>query len=163
MRRMRSKLFRLVLTSSLGFATLATSIEVASAQPEVRDHRRGGGNDRRDDGPREAPPPMKTENRGAERRGYVWIDGSWDWKGGQWGWEAGHWERERRGTRWRQRKWEQRNGAWIRVDAGWDDDVATGPREAPPPLREEKFERRRGWTYVRGQWAWNNGKWDWQP
>ena len=96
--RMRSTLFRLVLTTGLGVATLATTVEVASAQPDVRDHRRPNNDrpndrDRRDDGPREAPPAPRNENRGAARRGYVWAEGSWDWKNGRWEWEAGRWER----------------------------------------------------------------------
>ena len=37
------------------------------------------------------------------------------------------------------------------------------PSAAPPPLREEHFEPRHGWVFVRGHWDWRNGDWAWTP
>jgi hypothetical protein len=39
--------------------------------------------------------------------------------------------------------------------------VLSGPREAPPPLREERHENRRGYIWVKGRWAWQNNAWVW--
>ena len=40
--------------------------------------------------------------------------------------------------------------------------AGAGPREAPPPLREEKMDAPRpGFVWVRGRWDWKGGKWDW--
>lgn len=36
------------------------------------------------------------------------------------------------------------------------------PREAPPPMREERVRPRgRGWVWVQGHWDWRNGRWEW--
>ena len=127
---MRSHLSRWLLT--LAGSTLLT-VSVASAQPGVRDHRKGprgapptapvnAGP------PREAPPPPKAEKIG-RRNGWVWVSGNWEWKNGQWTWEAGRWEKERRGKRWRHHRWDKQGDVWVRVDGTWDDDR---PAAAPP-------------------------------
>jgi hypothetical protein len=36
-----------------------------------------------------------------------------------------------------------------------------GPREAPPAPREEKYDARPGFAWVRGRWDWKAGKWEW--
>jgi hypothetical protein len=38
-----------------------------------------------------------------------------------------------------------------------------GPREAPPPPREERFDARPGFVFVRGRWDWQRRehRWDW--
>jgi len=38
-----------------------------------------------------------------------------------------------------------------------------GPREAPPPPRAERAERRKGFVWVSGSWDWKGGRWDWTP
>ena len=32
-----------------------------------------------------------------------------------------------------------------------------------PALRQERFEYRRGFTFVRGEWKWSGYKWNWIP
>src|SRR5215207_6726997 len=120
---MRLNLSRWLLT--LAGSTLLT-VTVASAQPNVRDHRRG-----RDvtppnapvnaGPPREAPPPPKAEKIG-RRNGWVWVAGTWEWKNGQWAWESGRWEKERRGKRWKHHRWEKQGDVWVHIDGSWDDD-----------------------------------------
>src|SRR3954452_20841223 len=39
--------------------------------------------------------------------------------------------------------------------------VISGPREAPPPLREERHDNRPGYVWQRGRWAWQNNAWVW--
>ena len=45
------------------------------------------------------------------------------------------------------------DGDWIEADVR--------PTAAPPPLREENFEARPGFVFVRGRWDWRNGNWAW--
>ena len=49
---------------------------------------------------------------------------------------------------------------YVSVDGGWD---SMGPVAAPPSLREERFEARRGYAWIRGGWAWRDGAWAWTP
>src|SRR3954468_1920354 len=148
-------------------ATLLGAATTGSAQPVVRDHRGGGvtvqGGVHVDVGPREAPPAVRDEpERLRGRAGFVWQSGRWDWRGNKWEWRAGHWERERAGKRWRSATWENRNGQWVVVEGDWIDAPAT-PNAAPPPIREEKWEARNGFVYVKGRWDWHNGDWQWLP
>jgi hypothetical protein len=114
-------------------------------------------------GPTLAPPPMREEKWEA-RHGFIYIRGRWDWRGNKWEWIPGHYERERHGKHWREAKWENRNGSWVLVDGDWDEgEVMVGPSAAPPSLREEKWEARQGFIWVRGRWDWKNGNWDWVP
>src|SRR5688500_12827487 len=102
---MRSQLCRWLLTASLAGGTLL-SVQAASAQPDVRDQRKGPKHNPRRDAPpnapinagppREAPPEPRAE-RGGQRRGHVWVEGHWEWNNGKWDWQAGRFERERRG------------------------------------------------------------------
>src|SRR5688572_11115206 len=40
--------------------------------------------------------------------------------------------------------------------------VVDNPREAPPPIREERVRPRgRGWVWVQGHWDWKGGRWEW--
>src|SRR5688572_26801972 len=117
---MRSKLARWLIPAGLAAATLLGTVETSSAQPNVRDHRRGPRD--RDAGPREAPPPIRAEKREAARAGFVWVSGHWDWRGGRWEWVSGRWERERAKKKWRDARWEQRGGIWVRIDGDWIDD-----------------------------------------
>ncbi len=100
---MRSSLSRWLVTATLAGSTLL-AVSVASAQPGVRDHRRGGHHGPPATAPvnagppRDAPPPPKAERIG-KRRGFVWVAGEWDWRDGGWAWQAGHWERARKGKR----------------------------------------------------------------
>ncbi|MGE0397335.1 MAG: IPT/TIG domain-containing protein [Kofleriaceae bacterium] len=148
-----------------------------AAQP--RDHR-DDKKERRmppptDDGPREAPPPPKAEASGT-KAGYIWVTGRWTWKGGKYEWLPGHWERARAKKTWREGKWEKRGDRWAYVDGAWVDANAPtppttpttpppvandGPREAPPPPRDEKHDARAGYVWVAGEWDWKNGKYEW--
>lgn len=163
---MRSQLVRWLLTASLAGGTLISVATDASAQPGVRDHRKGGpkgppvvvappvvGD------PRDAPPPPRAEKIG-KRRNFVWVTGQWEWNGGKWEWQAGHWERERHGKRWRERRWEKKGDIWVKIDGDWID-VDLHPTAAPPALQEEKWQPRSGFVWVRGNWDWQNGKWTW--
>src|SRR5205814_9202146 len=38
-----------------------------------------------------------------------------------------------------------------------------GPREAPPPPREERHEARRGYVWVGGRRDWQRRRWEWIP
>ena len=161
---MRSKLYRLLLTAGLGTATLAGTVDLASAQPVVRDHRKNPGRrpppPQADRGPREAPPPPREE-RQAGRRGYVWVSGQWEWNNGKWDWSAGRWERERSGKRWRTARWELRGDVYARVDGDWED-YDDRPRQAPPAPKEQAPDRpRRNHVWVAGYWDWNNGQYNW--
>ena len=108
---MRSQLYRWLVTSGLATATLVGIPTVASAQPDVRDHRHHDHDHDRDDGPpREAPPPPREE-RAALRAGFTWQSGRWDWRHGKWEWLPGHYEKERHGKKWREARWENRGTA----------------------------------------------------
>src|SRR5262245_87555 len=72
----------------------------------------------------------------------------------------GRWERERGGKRWREARWELRDGAYVLVEGDWDE-APLYPTAAPPALREEKWEPRRGFVWVKGRWDWRNGEWAW--
>ncbi len=157
---MRSHLFRLLVTTGLAGVTLVST--VASAEPDVRDHRDGRGpHYDADGGPRVAPPPPRAERQGA-RRGFVWVGGTWEWNRGRWDWTAGHWERERAGRTWRDHRWEKRGDVFVRIDGDWVE-LDTRPSQAPPSLRDERPTNRPGFVWVRGHWDWNNGRWDWNP
>ena len=42
------------------------------------------------------------------------------------------------------------------------DRVDAGPREAPPPPREERVAAKgRGWVWIQGNWDWRGGRWEW--
>jgi len=164
MRFMYPRLLAFVIAS-------ATALGTAVAQPVERDHR----DHRRpppppqppgpaDAGPTEAPPAPRAETF-APRKGFVWIAGRWDWKAGKWEWVAGHWERERAGKRWREGRWERKGDRWSYTEGDWaagePAPSADAPKEAPPPPREEKYDAKPGFVWVRGQWDWKAGKWEW--
>ncbi|HET9625337.1 MAG TPA: IPT/TIG domain-containing protein [Kofleriaceae bacterium] len=103
------------------------------------------------------------------RAGFEWIPGRWDWRG-KWEWVPGRFEREQAGKHWRPGHWEHQGDRWGFTEGGW---VEAGgpppgpvgrddrPHEAPPPPREEKFQPRAGFVFVRGRWDWRDGKWGW--
>jgi hypothetical protein len=143
----------------------------ASAQPDVRDHHPPGpppsaDHDRRRPAPHGDPteaPPSPREERQAARAGFTWIPGRWDWRGGKWEWIDGKWEKERAGKRWNPGHWDKQGDHWMYTEGAWIDLGDTGgPREAPPPPREERQGPRAGFTWVTGRWDWRNGKWEWQ-
>jgi hypothetical protein len=72
----------------------------------------------------------------------------------------GHYEKEHHGKKWREARWEHQGDNYVLVDGDWiDADVR--PTAAPPAMREEKFEARPGFVFVRGRWDWRNGNWEW--
>jgi len=150
---------RWLSTAFVAATLLGTTLPaVAQPEPDVRDHRQSS--DRDDDGPREAPPPLRMERREV-RRGFTWIPGRWEWSRRQWNWLPGHWERERSGKRWRESRWERANDRWVLIDGDWVD-VNSGPTAAPPPPREERWEPRPGSVWIRGRWDWRDGGWTWR-
>ena len=72
-------------------------------------------------GPTQAPPPIRVENPGQARRGYIWIEGAWDWnqQARQYDWVPGHWERTKAGHRWQPVRWEQQGGVYVRIGGTW--------------------------------------------
>lgn len=70
-------------------------------------------------GPTQAPPPIRVENPGPSRRGYVWIEGNWQWANNSYEWVPGHWERSKAGKRWQPVRWEQQGGVYVRVGGSW--------------------------------------------
>jgi hypothetical protein len=155
---MRSHLHRVLVSTGLAAATLLGISSSSFAQ--VRDHRHN--QPAAEAGPRDAPPPPREERHEARREGFVWLGGRWDWsrRDHRWDWIPGHWERERRGQRWREAKWERRGDEWALIDGGWIR-AEVRPTQAPPPPREERFEARPGFTWVRGRWDWRDGNWAW--
>jgi hypothetical protein len=177
-----TKTTRLFITSILGFAISATAFTVtASADPDRRreerrdehkeqrheeqrreerhEEKREERREERHEGPRAAPPGARFE-RHENRRGYTWIGGNYEWRGGAYVWNPGRYEAERHGYRWREPRWEVRDGVYVRTEGGW---IVDGPGIAPPAIREERFEARRGFVWIRGQWDWGNGQWNWVP
>ncbi|HEX7840596.1 MAG TPA: hypothetical protein VF469_24120, partial [Kofleriaceae bacterium] len=157
---MRSQLHRLLV--SAGLATSALLGTAAPSHAQVRDHRHPS--PEAESGPREAPPPPRDERHEARREGFAWIGGRWDWnrREHRWAWLPGHWEREKHGHKWREARWEQRGDEWVLADGGW---VAAEirPTQAPPPPREERFDPRPGFVFIRGRWDWKDGNWAWLP
>src|SRR5262245_1470922 len=152
---MSSQLHRVLVSTAIVAATLLGTASSSFAQVRVIQR------DRRDPGPREAPPPPREE-RHEVRRGYVWVSGHWDWnrRERRWDWIGGRLERERRGQRWREARWEQRGDEWVLIDGQWT--VADlRPTQAPPPPREERLELRPGYVRVAGRWDWRDGNWVW--
>ena len=153
-----------LLTVGLVTGSLIGSADVASA-----DRHRGGYNN---DQPREAPPAPRAE-RSTQRRGFVWIPGSWDWRGGRWEWLGGHYERERVGHRFREVRWERRGDVWVRIEGEWIDDGAppppppppthadypTSPPPAPPNDRLPQIGPDQVW--IPGHYEWRNGRYQW--
>jgi hypothetical protein len=82
-------------------------------RPDVRDHRDGTGH------PTAAPPPLRVENHGPAKTGFVWIAGRWDWRNGAWAWIDGHWERERANQAWTPGRWELQGSFYVWIDGHW--------------------------------------------
>lgn len=72
-------------------------------------------------GPTQPPPPIRVENPGPSRRGYIWIEGAWSWDNNakQYDWVPGHWERTKANRRWEPVRWQQQGNVWIRVGGQW--------------------------------------------
>src|SRR5204862_205589 len=145
------------LSASLAGAALLGAAATSSAQPVVRDHRRGP---RPDEGPREAPPALRAEQHEAARAGFVWINGQWDWRGGRWEWVSGHWERERARQQWVEGSWQQRNGRWEWVEGGWQN-YPEFPTAPPPPPQPENPGFRPGFVWMPGAYRWTDGRYTW--
>ncbi len=163
---------RLLITSVLGLVVSATAFagpgqhrredrreDRKQERREDRHERREDRRENRHDGPRAAPPAARFE-RHAARRGYLWVGGNYEWRGNAYVWIPGRYEAERRGYRWREPRWDVRDGVYVRVDGGWD---SLGPTVAPPAVREERWENRHGFVYIRGRWNWQGNQWAWTP
>lgn len=70
--------------------------------------------------PTAAPPPIRVENYGTPRSGFLWVSGRWDWQNGNWAWVDGHWERERANQVWIAGSWQLQGNRWVWVDGRWD-------------------------------------------
>src|SRR5258706_12133953 len=174
-----TKMSRTLVITLLGLAVTATAFAGPHEERRREERREERREDRREDrreehrverrddrvrdhryeGPRAAPPAVRYERHG-DRRGYTWVGGNYAWQGGAYVWQPGRYEAERRGYRWREPRWEVRDGVYMRVDGDW---IVTGPWMAPPVLREERFETRSGFMWIRGQWDWRGGEWAWVP
>lgn len=70
-------------------------------------------------GPNTAPPPIRVENPGAARSGYIWVQGNWQWTNGQYEWVPGHWERQKAGYQWYDGRWEAQGSSWVWIAGEW--------------------------------------------
>lgn len=86
--------------------------------------------------PTSAPPPVRVENYGSPRSGYLWVAGRWDWKNGNWAWVDGHWERERANMMWVPGRWELQGNYYVWVEGRWDTQAAPPP--SGPIIRDHR-------------------------
>lgn len=86
--------------------------------------------------PTQAPPPVRVENFGAPRAGYLWVAGRWDWRNGNWAWIDGHWERERANMQWYPGRWELQGNYYVWVEGRWD--RAQPAQPSGPIIREHR-------------------------
>lgn len=70
-------------------------------------------------GPTAAPPPLRVESPGPNRKGYVWIEGAYQWSNNQYEWVSGHWERSKANHVWQPVRWELRGNVYIRIGGEW--------------------------------------------
>jgi WXXGXW repeat (2 copies) len=67
-----------------------------------------------------APPPLRAENPGHPRDGYVWAPGHWDWNGQSYRWVSGSWIVEHGRARWIADQWEPMGSQWRYVPGHWE-------------------------------------------
>jgi YXWGXW repeat-containing protein len=67
-----------------------------------------------------APPPLRTENVGRPRDGYVWAPGHWEWNSQSYRWVSGSWIVERGKARWIADQWEPQGTQWRFVPGHWE-------------------------------------------
>jgi hypothetical protein len=67
-----------------------------------------------------APPPLRDENPGHARDGYVWAPGHWDWNGQAYRWVSGSWIVEHGKARWIADQWEPTGSQWRFVPGHWE-------------------------------------------
>ena len=70
-------------------------------------------------GPTVAPPPVRVENPGPARGGFVWINGYYQWQAGQYAWIPGHWERQKANQVWFDGHWDMSGGVWVWTQGEW--------------------------------------------
>ncbi len=78
-------------------------------------------------GPTAAPPPIRVENPGGARGGYVWVRGNYEWRANQYEWIPGHWEREKTGHQWFDGRWELQGGVYVWFGGEWRAAAAAPP------------------------------------
>lgn len=86
--------------------------------------------------PTQAPPPVRVENYGAPRTGFLWVSGRWDWRNGNWAWIDGHWERERANMMWYPGRWELQGNYYVWVEGRWDRAAPAQP--TGPVIRDHR-------------------------
>jgi hypothetical protein len=67
-----------------------------------------------------APPPVRAENMGHPRDGYVWAPGHWDWNGQAYHWVSGSWIVEHGKAHWIADQWEPAGTQWRYVPGHWE-------------------------------------------
>ena len=65
------------------------------------------------------PPPLRAENMGHRRDGYVWASGHWEWSGHDYRWVAGSWIVEHGRAHWIDDQWEALGTQWRFVPGHW--------------------------------------------
>lgn len=70
-------------------------------------------------GPTSAPPPIRVENPGAARGGYLWVRGHYEWRTNQYEWIPGHWERQKAGYQWFDGRWELQGNVYVWFPGEW--------------------------------------------
>jgi hypothetical protein len=67
-----------------------------------------------------APPPLRIENMGHPRDGFVWAAGHWEWNGQAYRWVAGSWIVEHGRAHWIADQWEATGPQWRFVPGHWE-------------------------------------------
>lgn len=120
------------------------------------------------------PPPQREDDR--VDPGFVWLPGRWTWTDGRYVWQHGARARAEPGMHYEPGQWIQRDGRWLWTNGGWQRNTRSppivpprtppiyqGPRDAPPPPRDERIERRDGYVWVRGHHEWRGDRYEWIP
>lgn len=108
--------------------------------------------------PTSAPPVAPAETIPSFGRDQVWIAGHYEWRNGRYEWAPGRLEGFRRGFRFQPGSWSLRGDRYVWTEGQWVNDFPSG---GPPPLRDERWDRRAGSVFIRGRWDWMNGQWVW--
>jgi WXXGXW repeat (2 copies) len=67
-----------------------------------------------------APPPLRAENMGHARDGYVWAPGHWEWTGQAYRWVGGSWLVEHGRARWIADQWQPTGTQWRFIPGHWE-------------------------------------------
>jgi hypothetical protein len=113
------------------------------------------------------PPPARPHETVQTRAGWTWRHGHYRWVRGQYVWEPGTLVQGRQGERHIAAEWVRRGDRYELVSDRWERIPTTsgynGPRGAPPPPRDERYDARPGFVWAKGHWRWRDGQYEWLP